>query len=464
MKVAQEFNKYPLGSLAQVGSLSLPLILSLFSGSLMGFCDRIFVGMISKEALEGLAIAVYLSLLLQVTCIRISSINQVFVASELGKGEARQGGVYTWQMIWFSLFSMALTLPVGFGMASFAFPNSLAGQLGKQYFMVIMSGNFLFPLGATLAAFFSGQGKTRLITYVTLISHLANITLNYLFIFGWDPVIPPLGVKGAAFATLASQGFFCAVLFSLFIGKKQLWGTREWAFQKNPFLESLRLGVPRALARFSALLAWNAAVYFITLKGRDYLLVLSIGSSLCLFISCINEGMGQGLITLFSYLKEKSYSMVLKGIKGGFLFLFCSFLIIGLPLVLFQKELIGLFLHEEVSPETFSYLRLGCLWVWLFFLFEGFAWIGLSLMTALGKTLYFLKMNLIINWPTIFTPMFLGIYLFEWSPDKIWLMCSLSCLTAGVICLYQGLTILRRSDEKSPVTAPQRLQYSGDSH
>lgn len=450
MKNETKLNKHPVGSFLQISSLCLPLILSLLSGSLMGFCDRIFAGMVSEEALEGLAIATYLVLLFQVACIRISSTSQVFVTSYLAKGEKNECGVYTWQMIWFSLLSMLLIYPIGFGTSFIAFPQTPSGELGRTYFSIMMGGIFLYPLGATLGAFFIGQGKTHIISSITLISHALNIGLNYLLIFGWHPLISPMGVKGAAYATLLSQGVYSTTLFLLFLREKyQPFGNHLWKMKKAPFQACLKVGIPRALARFSALLAWNASVYFINFKGESYLIVLSVGSSIFLLISCFNEGMGQGLITFFSYLKERgSIHLVRKGIKMSFIFLTLSFLMVGIPLVLYPDVLIRLFVHQNLTQDTFSTLKFSLIGLWIFFWFEGYAWIGLSMLTALGKTLYLLKMNLIINWPTIFLPIFLGIYVGDWGADKIWFICSLSCITAGTLCLMKGLRHFLNSDEK----------------
>lgn len=300
-QLVKNLTPYSPGSFRELFSLTLPLVFTLFSGMLMSFCDRIFLGHYSLAALEGVSLANYLSILFQIFCMRFTSMNQVLIGKSLGNGCPKQVGPYTWQAIWGSFGTMLLTFPASLIINKYYFLKEEVGVLGQSYFSIIMMVHFLFPLGASLSGFFLGIGKARILTYIAFLSHLLNIGLDYLLIFGFQGIVPELGVRGAAIATAVAQAFFCLLLFLFFI--KELYArkyyTRRCSIQGALFWEFLRLGFPRSLAKTSQFLSWVCAVRLISTKGEDYILVLSIGSSICLLFTSINEALGQALISLF---------------------------------------------------------------------------------------------------------------------------------------------------------------------
>jgi len=186
--------KYPPASFRELLFLSLPLILSLLSSSIMGFCDRLYLAHFSIEALHGCVSAGYLSLLFQHPVIRIVVITQVFVGLHYSSSQNKIIGSLVWQMVWLALFSMVLTYPIGQWVAPTVFKGSAVQVEAKAYFDILMKGNFLFPLGAALSAYFIGKGKVRIIVLATVFSHGLNIGLDYFFIFGIKGFFPSMGV------------------------------------------------------------------------------------------------------------------------------------------------------------------------------------------------------------------------------------------------------------------------------
>ena len=93
------------------------------------------------------------------------------------------------------------------------FPNQIMGaytrdvqtrQAAAEYLMLI-SGTFVPMAGATLlSTLFRCLEKPRLPLYASILSALLNTGLNYIMIFG-KLGISPMGVHGAAFATVISQ-------------------------------------------------------------------------------------------------------------------------------------------------------------------------------------------------------------------------------------------------------------------
>lgn len=432
--------KYPIASLRELISLSIPLILMLFSSSFMGFCSRLFLAHHSLEALEACASAVYLTMLFQLPCMRVTSMAQIFVGMHKGASQPYLIGPCIWQMIWFSLFSMLITLPLG----NFAGPFFLQGlsieKPAMVYFQSLMWGNFLFPLGAALAAFYTGRGKTKTLFIAMAASHALNILLDYLLIFGIEGVLPSMGIRGAAIATLTAQTFFCTILLLLFLNKsaRETFNTDKFALKWKTFWSYVQLSIPRAIARMILLISWCATARIITLKGGDFLVVLSVGSSLFLLFSFINEGMGQGMMTVASSLiGAKEYSMLEKLTRSAFTFLALSMLVLTIPFIFFPKILLSFFFVTPPSVQTLAILEQSCLWLWVALLCNGINMIGFSLITSACDTVFHMIANSFV-WLTCFLPVYLAFKVGSWPADKIWLLMALDGLVIGTGLLLRA--------------------------
>lgn len=442
---SDRLTKFPTASLRELAYLSLPLILSLFSASFMGFCDRLFLANYSLEAFEQSVSAGLLCILFQQPLIRITSMTQVFVGLYRGSNQVSQIGGAVWQMIWLSLLSMIVTLPFSHFVTPFFFHGKVVQDLADTYFQVMMVVNFLFPLATALSSYFIGQGKMRVIFLTTLISHGLNIGLDYLFIFGFGSIIPEMGIFGAALATGIAQTLFCIILFCFFLRKRdrKVYGTNQYKFNWDSFWMQLRVGLPRAIARVIILTAWVMTARVMILQGGDHLIVLSVGGSLILLFTFVNDGMCQGMITIASNLMgSKNYSKIWTLLRSGFAFLLITTFLLAVPYLFFPEKTLSFFFRvEPPSLQTLMTLKRSCIWLWFFFFCYGINAIGLSLVTA-ARDVTFYMFTIIFIWLTSCLPTYIGMNYLNWSPDVLWLIMALDSLLYG--CIF----LLRASKEK----------------
>lgn len=432
---SQSLTRYTLGSFRELGSIAWPLVLSLLFLCLLNLCDRFFLSRHSLQALEACGSASYLAGLFQIPCMKITSMAQVFVGQYKGSQQSQKIGEVIWQMIWFSFLTMLLTVPLGLLAGSYFFDGTSVKELGLSYFHCLIFANFLFPLGAALTAFFTGQGQTRVVAWTVAVSLLVHVGLDLAFIFGIPGIVPALGIFGAALATVITQALYCLILFALFIQKKEseLYGTRNWQIRKDSMWKGIQLGIPRAIARAVTLAAWAAAVRILTQLGDDYLLVLSITGSFCIFFSCLSEGFGQSLITVVSYIigrgKEKR---LLSATKSAFIGFFCNMGILAIFLILFPDKLLKLFYPQPLSPPELSVLIYSCYGLWLFFLFEGLSWIGLSILTAFGETKFLMIYSTATVWFFNYLPLYFAFCFLSLPAQSLWYLMAIPCLTSAL--------------------------------
>ncbi len=437
---SHSLSKYPSASLRELVYLSLPIILGLFSASFMGLCDRIFLAHYSLETMEASVSAGYLSMLFQLPVMRIVSMAQVFVGLYFGSKQFEKIGSIVWQMIWLSIFSMLFTLPLSQFTAPFFFGGTLVQEDATIYFKVLMMVNFLFPLGTTLASYFMGLGRMRIIFFTTLLSHGLNIGLDFICIFGIDGYFPSLGILGAAIASAISQALFCIILFFYFLkeGDRKHFRTGDYSLNWENLWKQLRVGLPRAIARIIILTAWVLISRLMTLKGGDYLMVLSIGGTLILFFTFINDGLLQGMITIASHLMgSKHYQKIWKLIRSGVILLSIASVILAIPYLVFPDFTLSVFFASMPSIETYMVLKNSCIWLWVFFFCNGFNAICVSLVTA-SRDVKFYMFSVMFVWLTSYLPIYLGMNVFNFSPDKLWLIMAFDSLIFGIIFLIRG--------------------------
>ena len=435
-----QLTKYSAGSLKELLRISIPLMLTFFSGNFLMLCDRFFLGHYSVESMEGAVTASALIILFQQPLMRIASMTQVFVGTNFGASRHHLLGELVWQMIWFSLFSMVITLPLAFFIAPLIFGEGFIASHASSYFYPLAWANFLFPLSIALSSFYIGRGKTKVVFLSTLLMHVINIGLDPLLIFGIKGILPPLGAQGAAIATAIAQGSYCTLLFVLFLGKEKraLYKTDNYAFKWRPFWELLRVALPRAASRLIVLSAWVAAATLFLAKGGDYMHIFSIAATLTCFFNFINDGMHQGIVTLASNLiGAKNYQPIWKVVRSAFILLITSSLLLLIPFV-FYPEILAFLFPKIVDANFLPIFKQACLWIWAYFVCYGFNAIAMGILTSSKDTLFHLIVIPSI-WLTTYLPLYYAINAWNWPPEQLWSVMAWDCLVFGTIFFLRAL-------------------------
>ena len=191
-----------------VCTLAIPVALQSMLQSSFSMVDQIMIGQLGEINVAGVDLAGKFSSIYSVVISAIGAVAGIMIAQYLGqknRSEVRR--------------SFFTNLLLGTGIAGMfmvictLFPNQIMGaytrdvqtrQAAAEYLMLI-SGTFVPMAGATLlSTLFRCLEKPRLPLYASILSALLNTSLNYIMIFG-KLGISPMGVRGAAFATVISQ-------------------------------------------------------------------------------------------------------------------------------------------------------------------------------------------------------------------------------------------------------------------
>ncbi|MCB1107041.1 MAG: polysaccharide biosynthesis C-terminal domain-containing protein [Chlamydiia bacterium] len=433
-KTPDQLTRYPTASLRELAALALPFILTASIPCLLSFIDRFLLKLYSQDAQNAATAAISLCWNFQLSLIMIALVSQAFVGHYKGAKQEKKIGPFIWQMIFFSFLSMAFTYPLSF-LSEMYLKGTEVEKEALHYFRILAAANFLYPLGATLASFYTGRGKLRLVFFSSCMTLFMNFFLDYLLIFGVRDWISPMGVKGAAIATVISEGTYCLLLYFFFIQKKHIlqYRTDKRSFNPKLFWEGLKTGLPRALGRIMAIGAWTAASRTLLEKGGDYVLAFSFGIMLFTSLTFISDGMGQALTTTISHsLGQNASSSLKKSLRTASCFVLITSTILAIPLLLMKDTIINYLSDNQINETSRLILMECCSWIWLALVATGVNRIGVSMMTASRDTVFY-AFSLSFMWITQWIPTFIGIGYLGWSPAKFFLIDSLNTLVIGVI-------------------------------
>lgn len=212
----------------EIRSLAIPAILYNITEPLIGLADTAIIGQIDQEATiaqgaVGLAAGLIATLIWGFAQMRTSL--SAIVSRQYGSNQINRIKSLIPQTIILT-FLTGVLISFVFGVyfediSKFLFGNMEAAtfQYSKQYFTIRCYG---LPLGLAVALFFGifrGLQNTYWAMYVSIIGGVSNILLDYILVLGIDDVIDPMGVKGAAWASVISQIIMTSICILIYLQK-----------------------------------------------------------------------------------------------------------------------------------------------------------------------------------------------------------------------------------------------------
>ena len=194
--------------LKNVWALAVPVALQSMLQSSFSMVDQIMIGQLGEINVAGVGLAGKFASIYSVVISAIGAVAGIMISQYLGQKNEREVR---------RSFLTNLLLGIGIGGAFTVlcalFPDFILGaytkdaqtcQTGARY-LALISGTFVPMAGATLlSTLLRCREKPRLPLYASIGAALLNTGLNYVLIFG-KLGFSPMGVKGAAIATVASQ-------------------------------------------------------------------------------------------------------------------------------------------------------------------------------------------------------------------------------------------------------------------
>ena len=304
-----------------------------------------------------------------------------------------------------------------------------------EYMEIILYGNILTHVYFGLNAMLRSAGHPRFSMTATIVAVVVNIILDPLFIFGMG-----MGVRGAALATVISQGIAVVWQFTKFMNKNELVRFHRgiWRLNKEITFRALAIG----MSPFLYNIAHCFVVIIINNQLKNFggdLAIASYGviNRLTFVFAMMVMGLNQGMQPIAGYnYGAKKYDRMLESF-----FLTCLYAtgVMGIVFLLGEccpEVLTRMFTHDPVLvAQTIKPMRIICSSM----LIVGFQMVTGNLFTSIGKAgkAIFLSLTrqvlylipLVIWMPTLFTDSIDGVWWAIPTSD------TLSAITAIVVLL-----------------------------
>ena len=427
--------------------LAWPLIVANSFWNIQLTIDRVFLGQYSTLAL-GAAMAVMgvfwvpMALLQQTAAYSIT-----FTAQYKGAGQNEKIGSAVWQATYLSVIGGLLFLgliPLSDFIFSHMGHSPALQELEIEYFKSLAFCALPTALVAGLSGFYTGLERSKMVMWINGVGMIANIVLDYLFIFG-NLGFPELGVAGAGYAT-AGANFIAAIFACYFFFSKKThaeYGTRSgWQWSWPLMKRFCRYGIPSGAQWAIEGLAFTVFLIFIGQlpNGESALVASGIAVTILMLAILPALGVGQAVSSLLGQhlgnnKPEEAEKITWAGVKIAFIYIAA----IASTFVLFPNFYLSWFASEQNPAQWAEVTVIVPYLLMMIAAFVGFDCFNMVLASALkgaGDTKYVTLVALFVPWPLMVLPMYFfrtheqGVY---WG----WSFATLFIITQAMVFYFR---------------------------
>ena len=409
----------------EVWSIAWPTVLTMGSYTVMQFADAVMVAQVGPLEVGAQGNGGVWSWAIIFSVVGVLSLVNTFVSQAIGAGRPHEVARYGWAGLWLGLAAwVALILPAGLLIPkAFALMGHSARttELESEYARILLLGGFVTVVGKAMSNFFFGIQRPRVITAAAIAGNAVNVVLNWALIFGdrgipaWGlpgvPGLQPMGVAGAALATVIGTAVEASIPLAIFLGRRMdaEFGIRRlWRPDPDAARDLVRLGAPAAMQQGSEIVTW--AIFMSVLVGSFGDVALAAGWATLRYMhlsfmpavgfsiaatSLVGRHMGAGRPDLAA-----SRARVALAIAVAYMGFW------GLLMLAFRTPMVAVFAEgantsPEVAAET---VAIGAKLMVAAAVFQAFDAVGIVLIGALrgaGDTLWPGVMTIILSWSVI---------------------------------------------------------------
>jgi len=236
-------------------TLTIPLYLANIMQLGMGVIDTIVAGKAGSQHLAAVALGGSVTAPVIVAFGAVLTIIGPMISRMRGAGnESKVGLLLNNAKILACLLTAAElgALYLGSLVYDYVTEDAQTAAMARQYLYFLMLSAPASVMMRALQGNFEGYGQTRPAMVISLFGLLANVPLNYAFVFGWGP-LPAMGGPGCGLATTVICWIMCFFLLALMFASRQhrrhacqMWSFR--AAERKICGRIFKLGLPIGVA------------------------------------------------------------------------------------------------------------------------------------------------------------------------------------------------------------------------
>jgi multidrug resistance protein, MATE family len=389
----------PLNRAQSLLKIGLPIMGGMISMVLLGLIDTAMVGRLGNAALGAVGLSSFAAFIFLGLFFGFSIAVQALVSRRAGEGRSAESA----RPLHAALVVIGVAAPVLSAALYFLVPY-LIPLINDDPEVVAISIDYIrwLILQAVFAGFiaantgfWNGIGESRIYIPSMVAMHVANVFLNYVFIFG-NFGAPEMGAEGAGLATFLAHIIGAVLYGRLGLIHGKAYGYLEWAPTVEDVRRVMRLAVPAGIQQ---LLDVAALTVTYSIVGRVGTAELAVYSVLINFINVVGLpawGLGTAGATLVGQaLGRKDIAdanqWAWDTVKIGMV----SMAVIGLPFWLVPEWLLSIWIHD---PDTLAIAVLPTRILGLMIVFNGVGYMLASLLNGAGDVKKVTWINFVTQW------------------------------------------------------------------
>ena len=348
------------GGIKPMMQIAFPLMISTSTVAIMLFIDRLYLRQVSQEAMNASLSGGFTSFAFQSFFIGIIGFSTALVAQNYGARQFHNCPRVLTQTIVFSCCSVPLILAlIPAGRWVLAIVGLSDGEVlqAQTYLTILMAGTGLDLFRNSLNSYFGGLGQTKVVLLATFVMAIANVSANYILIFG-KLGFPALGIEGAAYGTIFA--WFTGLVTLCVVYLKQI------RFPEYQLLGSFQfdLEILKKLVRFGfasgleiALLIFAIDLMILTLKsyGADVSTAITVGLTWIQTLHIPVIGLEIGTMSLVGrFIGARDTDSVSDSVFSGLLLASSYASIAALAFLFATDTMVLMFLESDSSTTTLN--------------------------------------------------------------------------------------------------------------
>ena len=361
----------PIGKL--LVKLAVPTVVAQLVNMLYNIVDRIYIGHMPGDgslALTGVGVCLPLIIIISAFAALVASGGAPRASIAMGKGdhdlaEKLLGGCFTLQIVISAILTAVMLIWSRDLLLMFGASENTIGY-AADYMRIYAIGTLLVQLTLGMNAFITAQGFATTGMLTVLIGAVANIALDPLFIYGLG-----MGVRGAALATVISQGLSCVWVICFLRGKKTLLRLKRENLLVSPklILPCVALGLAAFIMQSSESMISVCFNSSLLRYGGDVAVgAMTILSSVMQFAMLPLQGIAQGAQPISSYnYGARNADRVRQTFRLLLRVCLVYSMVLWAGIMLFPRGFAGIFTPDaELLDFTARALRIYCAMLFLF--------------------------------------------------------------------------------------------------
>ena len=361
----------PIGKL--LVKLAVPTVVAQLVNMLYNIVDRIYIGHMPGDgslALTGVGVCLPLIMIISAFAALVASGGAPRESIAMGKGdhdlaEKLLGGCFTLQIVISAILTAVMLIWSRDLLLMFGASENTIGY-AADYMRIYAIGTLLVQLTLGMNAFITAQGFATTGMLTVLIGAVANIALDPLFIYGLG-----MGVRGAALATVISQGLSCVWVICFLRGKKTLLRLKRENLLVSPklILPCVALGLAAFIMQSSESMISVCFNSSLLRYGGDVAVgAMTILSSVMQFAMLPLQGIAQGAQPISSYnYGARNADRVRQTFRLLLRVCLVYSMVLWAGIMLFPRGFAGIFTPDaELLDFTARALRIYCAMLFLF--------------------------------------------------------------------------------------------------